>query len=100
MQAPGHPTYARPRPHEASDLRGWRQLARPATRPRARPPAPGGRVARLSRRRHGLSRKAQARLHGPVMEADVRAKAAAEVMWRDDNASKWLGMKVEEVRPG
>ncbi len=28
------------------------------------------------------------------------AKAAAEVMWRDDNASKWLGMKVEEVRPG
>ena len=28
------------------------------------------------------------------------AKAAAEIMWRDDNASKWLGMKVEEVRPG
>ena len=28
------------------------------------------------------------------------AKAAAEAMWRDDNASKWLGMKVEEVRPG
>lgn len=28
------------------------------------------------------------------------AKAVAEVMWRDDNASKWLGMKVEEVRPG
>lgn len=28
------------------------------------------------------------------------AKAAAEVMWRDDNASKWLGIKVEEVRPG
>ena len=28
------------------------------------------------------------------------AKATAEVMWRDDNASKWLGMKVEEVRPG
>jgi acyl-CoA thioesterase len=28
------------------------------------------------------------------------AKAAAEVMWREDNASKWLGMKVEEVRPG
>ena len=28
------------------------------------------------------------------------AKAAAEIMWRDDNASKWLGMKVEAVRPG
>lgn len=28
------------------------------------------------------------------------AKAAAEVMWREDNASKWLGMKIEEVRPG
>jgi acyl-CoA thioesterase len=28
------------------------------------------------------------------------AKAAAEIMWRDDNASKWLGMKIEEVRPG
>ncbi len=34
------------------------------------------------------------------MDADARAKAAAEVMWRDDVASKWLGMKVEEVRPG
>ncbi len=21
-------------------------------------------------------------------------------MWRDDNASKWLGMRIEEVRPG
>jgi acyl-CoA thioesterase len=31
---------------------------------------------------------------------DALAKAAAEVMWRDDNASKWLGMKVEEVRSG
>jgi acyl-CoA thioesterase len=34
------------------------------------------------------------------MEADALAKAAAEIMWRDDNASKWLGMKVEEVRSG
>ena len=34
------------------------------------------------------------------MDADSLAKAGAEVMWRDDNASKWLGMKVEEVRPG
>jgi acyl-CoA thioesterase len=34
------------------------------------------------------------------MDAVALAKAAAEVMWRDDNASKWLGMKVEEVRPG
>ena len=34
------------------------------------------------------------------MDKAALAKAAAEVMWRDDNASKWLGMKVEEVRPG
>ena len=34
------------------------------------------------------------------MDADSLAKAGAEVMWRDDNASKWLGMKVEEVRAG
>ena len=34
------------------------------------------------------------------MDALSLAKAAAEVMWREDNASKWLGMKIEEVRPG
>jgi acyl-CoA thioesterase len=34
------------------------------------------------------------------MDAESLAKAGAEIMWRDDNASKWLGMKVEEVRPG
>ena len=34
------------------------------------------------------------------MDKTVLARATAEVMWRDDNASKWLGMKVEEVRPG
>lgn len=34
------------------------------------------------------------------MDAVSLAKATAEVMWRDDNASKWLGIKVEEVRPG
>ena len=34
------------------------------------------------------------------MDEVALAKAAAEIMWRDDNASKWLGMKVEEVRPG
>ena len=28
------------------------------------------------------------------------AKATAEFMWREDTASKWLGMKFEEVRPG
>ena len=35
-----------------------------------------------------------------MSEADALAKAAAEVMWRDDRASKWLGMKLEEVRAG
>ncbi len=34
------------------------------------------------------------------MDKDALAGATAEVMWRDDNASKWLGMKVEEVRQG
>ncbi len=34
------------------------------------------------------------------MDALALAQAAAEVMWRDDNASKSLGMKIEEVRPG
>jgi acyl-CoA thioesterase len=28
------------------------------------------------------------------------ARASAEAMWRDDSTSKWLGMKLEEVRPG
>lgn len=35
-----------------------------------------------------------------MMDKLALAKAAAEVMWRDDNASKWLGMRIEEVRPG
>jgi acyl-CoA thioesterase len=34
------------------------------------------------------------------MEALALAKAAAEAMWREDNAARWLGMKIEEVRPG
>ena len=34
------------------------------------------------------------------MDKLALAKAAADVMWREDNASKWLGMKVEDVRPG
>ena len=37
---------------------------------------------------------------GPTVDKLALAKAAAEVMWREDNASKWLGMKIEEVRPG
>ncbi len=34
------------------------------------------------------------------MDKTALAKAAAGIMWRDDNASKWLGMRIEEVRPG
>ncbi|MBS0337683.1 MAG: hydroxyphenylacetyl-CoA thioesterase PaaI [Proteobacteria bacterium] len=34
------------------------------------------------------------------MEALALAKAAAEAMWREDNAARWLGMRIEEVRPG
>lgn len=33
-------------------------------------------------------------------DQDALANAAAQVMWRDDNASKWLGMKIVEVRAG
>lgn len=34
------------------------------------------------------------------MDPAALAKATADVMWRDDHASKWLGIRVEEVRPG
>ena len=34
------------------------------------------------------------------MDKAALARATAEVMWRDDHASKWLGIQVEEVRPG
>jgi acyl-CoA thioesterase len=34
------------------------------------------------------------------MDEAALAKAAAQIMWRDDNASKWLGMRIDEVRPG
>jgi acyl-CoA thioesterase len=34
------------------------------------------------------------------MDADARAKAAGEAMWRADRASKWLGMFLEEIRAG
>ena len=34
------------------------------------------------------------------MDKTALAKVAAGIMWRDDNASKWLGMRIEEVRPG
>jgi acyl-CoA thioesterase len=35
-----------------------------------------------------------------MTDKNALAKAAAEVMWKDDRASKWLGMKLEEVRSG
>lgn len=35
-----------------------------------------------------------------MTDKNALAKAAAEVMWKDDRASKWLGMKLEEVRCG
>lgn len=34
------------------------------------------------------------------MDKDELAHASAEAMWRRDHVSKWLGMKLEEVRPG
>jgi acyl-CoA thioesterase len=34
------------------------------------------------------------------MQADALARAAGEVMWRADRASKSLGMQLEEIRAG
>ena len=35
-----------------------------------------------------------------VLSSDNLARACAEAMWRDDDASKGLGMELVEVRPG
>ena len=35
-----------------------------------------------------------------VLSSDDLARACAEAMWRDDDASKGLGMELVEVRPG
>jgi acyl-CoA thioesterase len=34
------------------------------------------------------------------MDKQALAQAAGEAMWREDRAAKWLGMKLEEIRPG
>jgi len=34
------------------------------------------------------------------MDADELAKAAGEAMWHADRSSKWLGMRLEEIRAG
>jgi acyl-CoA thioesterase len=34
------------------------------------------------------------------LDAEAVAKAAGEAMWRADRASKWLGMRLEEIRAG
>jgi len=34
------------------------------------------------------------------MDKLALARATADAMWREDRASKWLGMRLEEVRPG
>jgi acyl-CoA thioesterase len=34
------------------------------------------------------------------MDADARARACADLMWRDDRASNGLGMRIEAVGPG
>jgi len=35
-----------------------------------------------------------------MSDAQRLAEACADAMWREDRASKWLGIKIEEVRPG
>ncbi|MFK5977438.1 MAG: hydroxyphenylacetyl-CoA thioesterase PaaI [Rhizobiaceae bacterium] len=35
-----------------------------------------------------------------TMSADERARLAAETMWKDDNASKWMGFQLGEVGEG
>ena len=39
-------------------------------------------------------------MRGETRDKLALAKAAADVNWRDDKASRWLGMQLEEVRPG
>ena len=34
------------------------------------------------------------------MDREAMAKAVGDSMWREDRASKWLGMKMEELKPG
>jgi acyl-CoA thioesterase len=34
------------------------------------------------------------------MDEAALAQSAGEVMWREDRASKWLGMQLDELRPG
>ena len=34
------------------------------------------------------------------MDKQALAEAAGEAMWREDRATRWLGMKLEEIRPG
>ena len=34
------------------------------------------------------------------MDEGAQARAAGEAMWREDRASKWLGMRIEEIGPG
>jgi hypothetical protein len=35
-----------------------------------------------------------------LMDRQALAQAAGEAIWRDDRVSKWLGMKLEELKPG
>ena len=35
-----------------------------------------------------------------MSDDNALARAAAEAMWKGDRASKWLDMRLEEVRPG
>ncbi|HVB48327.1 MAG TPA: hydroxyphenylacetyl-CoA thioesterase PaaI [Burkholderiales bacterium] len=35
-----------------------------------------------------------------MSDAQRLAEVCADAMWREDRASQWLGMKIEEVRPG
>lgn len=34
------------------------------------------------------------------MDKQALAEAAGEAMWREDRATRWLGMKLDEIRPG
>jgi acyl-CoA thioesterase len=35
-----------------------------------------------------------------TISAETRARRSAEAMWASDDASKWLGMRINEVGPG
>src|SRR5581483_9698777 len=92
-------TDPRPWPRQEGDLRLAGEQPGRAARPRARPAARGRPERGLSRRRHRLQGKAQTAVQGQVNKQAL-AERIAGVIEREDRASRFLGMRLDEVKPG